>query len=594
MADRVSPPMGYTVSTARAADSILRGFEDHHERFRAITRRARARFERCDWDGIRWDTVKRLELHEHSIEQTIAALREQLGTDFENREAWAAMKIAFTGAILGRNDFELAETYFNSLTRKIFPHVGVDHRIDYVSTDFPLPFRGWEMASARMYGVRRVDEMLIHKILEDADFRTPFENLRKDAALVAERAERALTGAFGGPEIEAVDVLEPILIRNKAAYVVGRIRRGEQMLPLVMAVLNHEGTLAVDAVLLSEEDASILFSFTRWYLHADLASPREVIGFLHSILPRKRVSELYTSLGYNKHGKSEFFADLVATINSLDEQFVVAPGEPGLVMSVFTLPSFEFVFKVIKDVFPASKSTTRDEIRSRYRQVLLHDRVGRLVDYQVFEHVEFARDRFSPDLLEELLDLAGETVAVESDRVVISHMYVGRRVTPLDIYLRSAEPREAEAAVLDWGQTLKDLAAADIFTGDILLKNFGVTRHGRVVFYDYDEVSRVATRNFRHFPPPRNEFDEMAAEPWFSVAKEDVFPQELNSFLGFSGELRQAFERVHGDLASVEFWRTTQERIRAGDLIEFHPYAEERRLRRADRDSHSTADSSAR
>ncbi|MFQ5527924.1 MAG: isocitrate dehydrogenase kinase/phosphatase-domain containing protein [Thermoanaerobaculia bacterium] len=212
-----------------------------------------------------------------------------------------------------------------------------------------------------------------------------------------------------------------------------------------------------------------------------------------------------------------------------------APGEPGLVMSVFTLPSFEFVFKVIKDTFPSSKATTRDEIRGKYRQVLLHDRVGRLVDYQVFEHVRFPRKRFSKSILEELLAAAANTVELIGDDVVIHHMYVGRRVTPLDIFLPGTSADHAKAAVLDWGQTLKDLAAADIFTGDILLKNFGVTRHGRVVFYDYDEVSRVSTRNFRPLPQPRNEFEELSAEPWYPVADEDVFPEELNFFLGFSG-----------------------------------------------------------
>ncbi len=534
---------------------------------------------RRDWEGIRWDTIKRLELYDQCVVETISALDEQLGERLSDRNLWIATKLAYTRAILGRNDFELAETYFNSITRRIFPHIGVDPEIDYVSSDFPLPFRGWEMASARMYGVRRVEPMLLRKILEDADFGVAFKDLDGDAKRAAQRVEQAITLAFGRETIEAIDVLVPVFIRNKAAYVVGRIRRGDAVLPMVLAILNGDQGLEVDAVLLTEESASILFSFARWYLHADLASPREVIGFLHSVLPRKRVSELYISLGYNKHGKSEFFADLVACIRETHEQFVVAPGEPGLVMAVFTLPSFEFVFKVIKDVFPSSKRTTRDEIRDKYRQVLLHDRVGRLVDYQVFEHVRFPRARFNDDLLADLLATAGNTVELAGDDVVVHHMYIGRRVTPLDVFLPTAAPEPAEAAVLDWGRTLKDLAAADIFTGDILLKNFGLTRHGRVVFYDYDEVSRVSTRSFRRLPQPRDEFETMSAEPWYSVADEDVFPEELNSFLGFSGALRDAFLRTHGDLTTVEFWRQTQERIRAGEVIEFSPYADEFRLR---------------
>ncbi|HEX3527065.1 MAG TPA: bifunctional isocitrate dehydrogenase kinase/phosphatase [Thermoanaerobaculia bacterium] len=567
----------------RGADTIHWAFDEHQHRLRAITHRVKERFERCDWIGTRLDTVERLALYPRSIRRTYATLEDYLGARISDRELWAEMKEAYTRATIGRDDFELAETYFNSLTRRVFPHVGVDPAIDYGEGDFPLPYKGWEMADARMYTVRRIDAPLVRKVLEDAGFRTPFRDLEKDARLAAAHIERGLREGLattsGTADIEAFDVLRPIFFRNKGAYVIGRARRGEAVLPIVLALLNDEAGLWVDAVLASENEVSILFSFARWYFHIDVASPRGVIGFLTSILPRKRISELYLSLGFEKHGKTELYRDLMHHIARSEERFEVAPGQRGLVMEVFTLPSYEFVFKVIKDSFPPSKATTREQVMERYRSVLLHDRVGRLIGFQEFEHLTFPRARFSDDLLQRLLAVAGRTVLLEGDRVVIRHLYVERRVVPLDLYIREASAEDARAAVVNWGTALKDLAAANIFPGDILLKNFGVTRHGRVVSYDYDELRLLTDCRFLRLPQPHTEEEEMASEPWFSVGEDDIFPAELRTFLGLDGELREAFLREHSDLFEVELWHRLQERIRRGEVIDFFPYGKGRRLR---------------
>ena len=575
--------MDLASTVAHAADTIHWAFDEHRQLVRAVTRRVQQRFERRDWAGIRQDTVERLGLHSRSVGRVCETLREQLGDHLNDRSVWAGLKEAYTATILGRNDFELAQTFFNSLTRRVFSHVGVDPSIDFTTDEFPLPYRGWEMASARMYAVRRVDAGVVRKILEDAGFRVPFRDLDGDAALAAERIERGLLEHFGTAEIEALDVLRPIFFRNKGAYVVARARRGEnELLALLLPIVNRNGNLELDAVLHSEDEASVVFSFARWYFHADVESPREVIGFLQSILPRKKTAELYISLGYTKHGKTELYRDLMRHIASSDEPFVVSTGQRGLVMSVFDLPSYPFVFKLIKDRFPPQKTATRETVREKYREVLQHDRVGRLVDFQEYEHLTVPRARFDHGLLEELLRDAAKNVDVQGDAVVIRHVYVERRVTPLDVFLREAGPGDAPAAtaaISDWGRCIKDLAAANIFPGDVLLKNFGVTRHGRVVFYDYDEVGRLTDHHFRPYPQARHEFEEIASEAWFAVAEGDVFPEELGRFVGLEGERKEAFLEEHGDLFEVDFWRRMQERNLEGEIIEFFPYPDERRLR---------------
>lgn len=567
-------------AVVQAADTIHWAFDDHRQQVRAITRRVQQRFERRDWAGIRHDSVERLSLHSRSVGRVCEILREQLGDRIADRAVWISLKEAYTATILGRDDFELAQTFFNSLTRRVFSHDGVDPAIDFVADEFPLPYRGWEMASARMYAVRRIDAGVVRKVLEDAGFHVPFRDLAGDAALAAGRIRQALLDQHGTDEVEALDVVRPVFFRNKGAYVIGRARRGDDvLLPLLLPIVNRDSGLEIDAVLPTEEAASIVFSFARWYFHADVESPREVIGFLKSILPRKRIAELYISLGYTKHGKTELYRDLMRHIAASDEPFVVSEGQRGLVMAVFDLPSYPFVFKVIKDRFPPQKNTTREKVMEKYREVLLHDRVGRLVDFQDYEHLKIPRARISPGLLQDLLRDASHVVEVRGDDLVVRHVYVERRVTPLDVYLREAEPEAAEAAVSDWGRCLKDLAAANIFPGDVLLKNFGVTRHERVVFYDYDEVVRLTDCDFRPFPKARHDFEELAAETWFAVGEGDVFPEELSRFLGLEGRLRELFLQEHGDLFGVDFWRRLQERHRGGEIVEFFPYPDERRLR---------------
>jgi isocitrate dehydrogenase kinase/phosphatase len=582
-------PVDLESSVAHAADTIHWAFDEHRQRVQAITRRVQQRFERRDWAGIRQDTVERLGLNSRNIGRVCEVLGEQLGERLKDRSLWAGLKEAYAALILGRNDFELAQTWFNSLSRRVFGHDGVDPTIDFTADELPLPYHGWEMASARMYAVRRVDAGVVRKILEDAGFRVPFRHLDGDAVLAADRIRQALLERFGTEEVEALDVLRPIFFRNKGAYVVGRARLREDLrengckhMPLVLPIASRESGLELDAVLHSEDEASVVFSFARWYFHADVESPREVIGFLQSILPRKRIAELYISLGYTKHGKTELYRDLmrhIAASEASEEPFVVSRGQRGLVMSVFDLPSYPFVFKIIKDRFPPQKTASREKVREKYREVLQHDRVGRLVDFQEYEHLKVPLSRFDPALLQELQRESAKNVEVRGDDVVIRHVYVERRVMPLDVYLRNVEEEDALAAISDWGRCIKDLAAANIFPGDVLLKNFGVTRHGRVVFYDYDEVGRLTDCRFRPFPSARHDFEELSAETWFAVGEGDVFPEELGRFLGLEGARREAFLREHGDLFGVDFWQRMQERNLSGEIIEFFPYRDERRLR---------------
>jgi isocitrate dehydrogenase kinase/phosphatase len=391
-------------------------------------------------------------------------------------------------------------------------------------------------------------------------------------------AAAVIESQLGGRPIEAIETTRRLFFRDKAAYIVGRVHCIDCTLPLVLPLRNDERGIFLDAVLMDEDDVSVLFSFTRSYFHVETVCPRELVLFLKSVLPRKPIAELYISLGLNKHGKTEQYRSLRRHLARNRDRFEIAEGDPGMVMLVFALPRFDLVFKVIRDLFAYPKQTTRRQVMENYRLVFQWDRVGRLVDAQEFEHLSFDRELFAPELLALLLEEAGETVTVEDGRVIVRHLYTERKVTPLNLHIQRADPDRAREAVLDYGRAIKELAAANIFPGDFLLKNFGVTRHGRVVFYDYDELCLLTDCRFRQMPAPRNPEEEMESEPWFSPGPNDIFPEEFVRFLGLPTPLRELFIRQHGDLFTVELWCEMQQHHLAGEIPDFHPYPPRRRL----------------
>lgn len=564
----------------RGAELIADAYEYYRAEFAAVTRRAPGRFSRRDWPGGQADAVERLDLYGKVLSPAISRLEWSLGVHMREKAVWTVMKDAFDRRVAGRRDAALAETFFNSASRKIFSTVGVDPEVEFVSLAASSTDGRTEVPElvVRCFTGAAGTERTIRRLLEDTPFPCGYEDPARDASRVAAAVDERLAAEWGGSGADTLEFVRPVFFRNKGAYLVGRIRRGERVLPLVLALVNLTGRVAVDAVITDENEVSIVFSFTRSYFHVDVDDPAALVAFLGSIMPRKPIAELYIALGYNKHGKTELYRDLLRHLESAGDLFVVAPGETGMVMSVFTLPSFDVVFKVIRDAFAFPKATSRKEVMEKYRLVFRHGRAGRLVDVQEFEHLEFPRKRFSPELLSRLLELAMGSVRVDEERVIIRHLYTERRLVPLNLFLQSSGDDAARAAVLDFGHALRELAANNIFPGDLLLKNFGLTRHGRVVFYDYDELCFLTDCNFRPLPEPHVLDEETSAEPWFYVGENDVFPEEFGAFLGLKGPLRDTFLAEHGDLLTPAFWVEMQGRIRAGEILDVFPYPASCRL----------------
>ena len=555
------------------ARMILDGFDDYREHFRQITDGARERFEKAQWQQGQAASAARINLYEDKVSEVTARLRASFeGAALQDIDLWPLVKSAYIGLIDLRFDDELSETWYNSIFCGLFSHDLISDGCMFIHTTRPS-LRRARAAQTRIYTPAGNLADMLAQVFSDYSFSEPYADLPADLCrLEAQLRENLPDWVCKDPDLK-VELFSSVLYRNKGAYLVGRIYTRDEQWPLVIPLLHREGRgIQIDALITDEADVSIIFSFTRSYFMVDVPVPAEFIGFLKRILPGKHIAELYTSIGFYKHGKSEFYRALINHLATTDDQFIMAPGVRGMVMSVFTLPGFNTVFKIIKDRFSPSKNVNRATVIEKYRLVKSVDRVGRMADTQEFADFRFPLSKFEPECLAELLEVAAGTVEVEGDTVLIRHCWTERRMTPLNLYLDNANPAQVREALEDYGLAIKQLAAANIFPGDMLLKNFGVTRHGRVVFYDYDEICFLTEANFRHIPAPRTPEDEMASEPWYSIGPLDVFPEEFPPFLFADAGQRRLFDELHGELYNADYWKGLQDAIRAGKVIDVFPY----------------------
>ncbi|MEB0078157.1 bifunctional isocitrate dehydrogenase kinase/phosphatase [Pseudomonas sp. CCI3.2] len=564
---------------ADIAQMILDGFDDYRDHFRQIADGAKARFEQARWQEAQRASAARISLYEEKVSETGARLRVQFDADsLLDVACWPLVKSAYIDLIDLRFDDELAETWFNSLFCGLFSHDLISDGCMFIHTTRPSLHHQGKAAQTRIYKPQGDFSKMLSEVFTQYRFDVPFADLPGDILrLEAQLRDNLPDWVCKDPGLR-VELFSSILYRNKGAYLVGRIFTLDEQWPLVIPLLHHEGQgIQIDALITDEADVSIIFSFTRSYFMVDVPVPAEFVGFLKRILPGKHIAELYTSIGFYKHGKSEFYRALINHLASTDDRFIMAPGVRGMVMSVFTLPGFNTVFKIIKDRFSPSKNVDRATVIEKYRLVKTVDRVGRMADTQEFADFRFPLSKFDPQCLAELLDVAARTVQVEGDSVLIRHCWTERRMTPLNLYLENANDAQVHEALEDYGLAIKQLAAANIFPGDMLLKNFGVTRHGRVVFYDYDEICFLTEANFRRIPEPRTPEDEMSSEPWYSIGPLDVFPEEFPPFLFADLGQRRLFAKLHGELYDADYWKSLQQAIRDGKVIDVFPYRRKER-----------------
>ncbi|MDP2367482.1 bifunctional isocitrate dehydrogenase kinase/phosphatase [Rhodoferax sp.] len=581
------------------AKAMMDGFNRHYRLFRTESARAKHRFETGDWHGQQRAQRERIEFYDLRVRECSTRLEREFKAGEQPMDIWQQVKLHYIGLLVDHHQPELAETFFNSVTTKILHRSYFQNDFIFVRPAVSTEYIENGESEVRptyhaYYPTRETMQAVMVQMLKDFDLRREFDDLERDAGLVV----RAMMARLGDAKLRAnfqIQVLTGLFFRNKGAYVVGKLINGFNEYAFALPILHTKAgdTLLIDAVLFGEDDLLVLFSFARAYFMVDMEIPSAYVQFLRSMMPRKPRNEIYNALGLAKQGKTLFYRDFLHHLRHSTDKFRIAPGIKGMVMLVFDLPSFPYVFKVIKDYYPPQKETTREQIKGKYLLVKQHDRVGRMADTLEYSEVAFPRERFDDELIAEIQKFAPSQLEV-SDRdgdgrteVIIKHVYIERRMIPLNIYLQEAfdvgmeDPKareQVERGVIEYGNAIKDLVAANIFPGDMLWKNFGITRHGKVVFYDYDEIEYITDCTFRKVPTPRNEEEEMSGEVWYTVGPKDVFPETFGPFLLGNPTLREVFMKHHADLLEASFWQAHKERILAGHVHDVFPYERERRF----------------
>jgi len=576
-------PAGQNPIAHAMARVMLEGFDKHYRIFRECGLKAKGMFEAGDWTGTQLLVRDRIQFYDDRVNEVVERLRDEFEASDLDDEIWQQTKLIYLGLLINHKQPECAETFFNSVCCKIlyrtyFHNAFIFFRpgisTEYLESD-PPTFRVYYPDDPKMRGSMK-------QMFLDFGWTQSFVDLDRDITYVREVVRNYFLERGGRPAPQPnlqLQVLHAPFYRNKAAYVVGRVVNGFIAYPFVIPVLrDSQGRLYLDAILLDEESIHVVFSLNRTYFLVDMEVPSSYVEFLRSMMPNKPKSELYTMLGLQKQGKTLFYRDLDYHLHHSRDQFATAPGIRGMVMIVFTMPSFPYVFKVIRDVILPPKQTNRATVQAKYLLVKQHERVGRMSDTLEFSDVALPKSRFAPELLADFRELIPTQIDEEGELIVIKHVYIERRMVPLDLYIDTASEAELEHAIREFGNSIKELACANIFPGDMLWKNFGLTRHRRVVFYDYDEIEYLTDCHFRHIPPPPFPEYEMLGEPWFSVGPKDIFPEEFEPFIIGSPKARELFLKYHADLLTPEYWLHIQEQIREGQFLDFFPYPESLRF----------------
>jgi len=568
-------------STAIAiAKTIINGFERHLYLFNEITRSAKQRFEQAQWKEVQEASKQRTDYYELRIQETLTTLRQDFSIGELDETLWQEVKSEYVEQLLYHPKSDLAESFYNSIFCYLFERKYYQNRFIFVqSSNECLENLRTKVIYTRYQPEENKLHQTIETILTQPAFSKPYQNLKRDIDKLVERFQNQADKTRYPVSTLNFDIIDSVFYRNKGAYIIGRVVSPGGETPFIVALLNDEnGHLYIDTLLTDSEHMAIVFGFARAYFFVDCPYLLPLITFLQQLMPSKTKAELYAAIGYHKQGKTQFYRDFLNHLDKSDDKLELAPGIKGMVMSVFTLPSYPYVFKIIKDKFSPTKQMTKKDVKEKYRLVKLHDRVGRMADTMEYSEVAFPISRFSQELLDELEKVAPSILRYENDYLIIEHCYIERRMRPLNLYLAEVTDEQLEDALNGYGTAIKQLIAADIFPGDMLLKNFGVTRHGRVIFYDYDEITYMDEVNFRVKPEPKTEEQIYASEPWYTVEPGDMFPEELATFALANPKYRRAFLKYHPELLEASYWQQAQQNVAKGIIEDVFPYPNEMRF----------------
>ena len=577
------------------AKKILLGFEHHYQNIKSASIEAKRCFEEKEWEKIENDSKLRLNFYDEQVDvfcknlsselkkQTLygakAEFNETQKMDKFNSDFWKNTKHVYIELITSHKQPELAETFYNSVFCRIFSRSFYNNQYIFTKPCVSLNYIDMDEPVIDSYFVDdgQLKETLT-SVLNNYKFKCKFGNLDQDIKRLQEQLIKQMPRLQS--EVFELQFINTPFIRGKCAYIVGKIvTQLHPDVPVLIALLNDENKgLYVDSLLTDIGSISIIFSFSRSYFFITTDYPSAIVEYLKELLPGKTRAVLYSAIGLHKQGKTLLYRHFLKYSKITSEKLIIAPGIKGMVMSVFTFPMYPYVFKVINDQFAPPKMGTKEMVKDRYYFVKNHVRIGRLADTWEFSNVAFPLKDIDDALLKELEKKASSNIEIENDLLIIKHMYIENKMTPLNMYLETANKKQQNHIINDYGKAIDELINSNIFPGDMLTKNFGVTRQNRVVFYDYDEITLMSTPIFKKIPEAKTYEQEMASEPWYYVGQNDVFPEEFKYFMLPNPYMKEVFNKKYKKLLDADYWVSIQEKIKQNGVMDYYPYGSEKRM----------------
>jgi len=577
------------------AKKILLGFEHHYQNIKSASIEAKRCFEEKEWEKIENDSKLRLNFYDEQVDvfcknlsselkkQTLygakAEFNETQKMDKFNSDFWKNTKHVYIELITSHKQPELAETFYNSVFCRIFSRSFYNNQYIFTKPCVSLNYIDMDEPVIDSYFVDdgQLKETLT-SVLNNYKFKCKFGNLDQDIERLQEQLIKQMPRLQS--EVFELQFISTPFIRGKCAYIVGKIvTQLHSDVPVLIALLNDENKgLYVDSLLTDIGSISIIFSFSRSYFFITTDYPSAIVEYLKELLPGKTRAVLYSAIGLHKQGKTLLYRHFLKYSKITSEKLIIAPGIKGMVMSVFTFPMYPYVFKVINDQFAPPKMGTKEMVKDRYYFVKNHVRIGRLADTWEFSNVAFPLKDIDDALLKELEKKASSNIEIENDLLIIKHMYIENKMTPLNMYLETANKKQQNHIINDYGKAIDELINSNIFPGDMLTKNFGVTRQNRVVFYDYDEITLMSTPIFKKIPKAKTYEQEMASEPWYYVGQNDVFPEEFKYFMLPNPYMKEVFNKKYKKLLDADYWVSIQEKIKQNGVMDYYPYGSEKRM----------------
>ncbi|MEI8668966.1 bifunctional isocitrate dehydrogenase kinase/phosphatase [Pseudoalteromonas sp. B131b] len=569
------------VIASKLARSVFAGFEAMFSQFLNITLGAQSRFEQRQYHSVQSAMRERLQVYEREVKNVSEAVRVIAYAELTCPQTWQLAKNIYGDMVQNHENKPIAHTFFNSTFGAIWDYKKIRTvHLFVLKAKYRSEPRSYESLVSRV-SLHNGFNNAVKTLITNQVFRVPFSNLERDVAILQstlmQGAKQQCKQVYELINLNDgyIEYANSLFFRNKACYLIGRcIAKNGDNMPFAIAILNTDEGLKLDAVMMGADQLSLLFGFARTYFMVDTDKPARYVDYLSVLMPHKQRFELFNAIGFIKHAKTEFYRYKVDTTKNSPANFkyVTAPGTPGMVMLVFTIEGLDYVYKVIKDKFSAPKTATKAQVKEKYNFVKQADRVGRLVDTHEFRYLAFDLSRFSDELLEQMKSQIGSSIVISGKALILKHVYVERKMTPLNLYINQCDNKTLESVMHDYGKAIKELAGANIFPGDMLMKNFGVTRWGRVVFYDFDEICPLTDCNFRDVPHTQNALEELSSNSYFDIAENDIFPSQFKVFFSANDIAFNYFNNEHSNLFLATFWQSCQQQVHNGFLPDVYPY----------------------